>query len=248
MTIRVTVWGENVHERKNAVVAGVYPDTMHGSLVVASPTAAPTADFTFSPSAPLVGQTVAFDASASSDPDGTIVSYAWDFGDGSTGTGVTTSHAYTSAGTFRVTLTVTDNDGLTGTSSKDVTVSPAAGQPFVDLVRRKAWPSDHRVDLSAGSLVVLTARLGNLGTVSALAGARFEVFDASGSSVAVLFTGTVSLAPGALGDVTVAWSVPGTGTYTIVAHAIFDSDGNGSLDAQGSAVKEFSVKAVYAGY
>jgi PKD repeat protein len=64
-----------------------------------------------------------FDASGSSDPDGSIASYDWDFGDGNTATGATTSHTYDAGGTYAVTLTVTDDDGATDSSSQDVTVS-----------------------------------------------------------------------------------------------------------------------------
>jgi len=73
----------------------------------------PTADFTVDPSRPSVGQTVTFDASASFDPDGQVVAYAWDFdGDGQPeATGAQASFVYNAAGTFEVTLTVTDNDG-----------------------------------------------------------------------------------------------------------------------------------------
>jgi len=54
---------------------------------------------------------VAFDGSQSSDEDGTIVSYSWDFGDGSIGSGVTVTHSYNEPGNYKVTLTVTDDDG-----------------------------------------------------------------------------------------------------------------------------------------
>jgi PKD repeat protein len=82
----------------------------------------PIASFTLSPTEPIVNETVTFDASASSDPDGTIVSYAWDFGDGASDSGAIVEHAYTAAGTYDVSLTVTDNDGLTHTITKSITV------------------------------------------------------------------------------------------------------------------------------
>jgi hypothetical protein len=61
------------------------------------------------------------DGGGSSDPDGSIASYAWSFGDGSSGTGRTIVHTYASATSYTVTLTVTDNDGETATQSKAVT-------------------------------------------------------------------------------------------------------------------------------
>jgi PKD repeat protein len=68
-----------------------------------------------------------FDATASNDPDGTIISYEWDFGDGYTGSGETSSHTYATDGTYAVTLTVTDNDFATGTDQQDITVSNGGG-------------------------------------------------------------------------------------------------------------------------
>ena len=73
------------------------------------PTAAFSTDVTEG-SAPLE---VRFDASTSADPDGNIVSYAWAFGDGATGTGQTTTHIYPDAGSYTPRLTVTDNRGAT---------------------------------------------------------------------------------------------------------------------------------------
>lgn len=75
--------------------------------------------------------TASFDGTASTDSDGTVKSYAWDFGDGTTATGATTTHTYSVAGTYTVTLTVTDNTGAQGTSTQQVTVTappaPATG-------------------------------------------------------------------------------------------------------------------------
>lgn len=79
----------------------------------------PTASFTFSCS----GLTCSFDGSGSTDAGGSIESYAWDFGDGSSGSGATPSKTYTSAGTRTVTLTVTDNGGATGSQAQSVTVT-----------------------------------------------------------------------------------------------------------------------------
>jgi PKD repeat protein len=69
------------------------------------------------------GFVVNFDASASYDPDGAIVSYAWNFGDAASGTGEYTSHVYTAPGTYTATLIVTDNDGATNSVTHPVTVS-----------------------------------------------------------------------------------------------------------------------------
>jgi len=82
----------------------------------------PTASFTYSPLDPYVGETVTFDASASYDPDGTIVDYLWDFGDSFLGHGVVTTHNYATSGTYTVTLTVIDNDGLKSTLTTEVKV------------------------------------------------------------------------------------------------------------------------------
>ena len=69
------------------------------------------------------------DASTSSDPDGTIASYAWDFGDGENSTGVTAAHTYEAAGTYTVTLEVTDNRGDTSEVSHEVEVAEAPNVP-----------------------------------------------------------------------------------------------------------------------
>jgi len=96
----------------------------------------PVASFTFSPTEPIVAETVTFDASASNDPDGTIVSYAWDFGDTSIGSGETTTHSYASDDTYAVTLTVTDDDGLTDTATTNIHVdsSPVDTTPPIGSV------------------------------------------------------------------------------------------------------------------
>lgn len=89
----------------------------------------PTASFTANPSPAGVGVPVNFDGSASTDTDGTIVSYDWDFGDGNVAAGVTTAHAYASAGTYDVTLTVTDNGTYNDTAMLSIVVFSGSNAP-----------------------------------------------------------------------------------------------------------------------
>lgn len=79
----------------------------------------PVATFTYS----CIGVDCSFDASGSHDPDGSIVSYTWDYGDGSSYSGMTSNHSYGSDGAYTVSLTVTDNDGAIGSDIHEITVS-----------------------------------------------------------------------------------------------------------------------------
>jgi PKD repeat protein len=67
--------------------------------------------------------TASFDAAASTDSDGTVTGHAWDFGDGTTGAGVTATHTYAAGGSYPVTLTVTDEDGASASLTRTVTVT-----------------------------------------------------------------------------------------------------------------------------
>jgi VCBS repeat-containing protein len=76
------------------------------------------------------GLPVTFNGSGSSDVDGTIVTYAWDFGDGGTGSGVSPAYTYGAAGTYTVSLTVTDNDGGTDTATTTATIAAGNAAPI----------------------------------------------------------------------------------------------------------------------
>jgi len=92
----------------------------------------PQASFTYS----CTGLSCDFNGTGSSDSDGSIVSYEWDFGDAITGSGVTTSHPYAREGTYIVELTVTDDDGATDTATQQVTVGSSVPQSMhvADLI------------------------------------------------------------------------------------------------------------------
>ena len=99
--------------------------TITKPVTVTAANVAPTAAFTSS----TAGLTANVNGTGSADPDGSIAAYAWDFGDGGSGTGATATHSYVAAGTYQVTLTVTDNSGAKGSTTRSVTVAPAANVP-----------------------------------------------------------------------------------------------------------------------
>jgi len=86
------------------------------------PNVKPTARF----SSTVADLKASFTGAASTDSDGTVASYAWEYGDTETGTGVSPDHTYTTAGTYTVKLTVTDDDGATDSVTHDVTVTAPA--------------------------------------------------------------------------------------------------------------------------
>jgi len=98
--------------------------------------------FTFTPTQPVDHQTVLFDASSST---GSIAEYQWDFGDGGRSSGRTTTHAYGSAGTFVVTLTLVDGVGRAQSRSQSITVNPATNPTAAFVVS----PSPLRVGAQA---------------------------------------------------------------------------------------------------
>ncbi len=102
-----------------------------------------TANFTFSPTNPAINQDVVFNTGAQG-PGGIVAGiFAWDFGDGGTGTGATVTHRYARGGTFTVTLRVTTDTGLSATTSRPIAVSanlPAGSANFTFS------PTDPQVD------------------------------------------------------------------------------------------------------
>ncbi len=97
---------------------------------------APQAAFTTEPEAPYyVDQEITFDGRTSSDPDGSITSYEWRFGDGTSGTGPVVHHRYSRTGDYTVTLKVTDNDGIPVFARSTIT----AGLP--DVLWERIYPN-----------------------------------------------------------------------------------------------------------
>jgi PKD repeat protein len=117
----------------NAFIEANYSNNQaHKLIQVNQP---PNASFTYSPSTPVVNQTITFNASSSCDPDdGFITNYEWNFDDGNTTntTNPITSHSYSSAGNYSVTLTVTDDDGAMNSTSTVIEVGVTSVIPLPD--------------------------------------------------------------------------------------------------------------------
>lgn len=170
---------------------------------------APLATFTYSPIAPIVGDPVTFNASSSFDPDGTIANYAWDFGDGSLGNGMIVTHTYETAGSYNVTLTITDDSGLKDTSTSLLTA-------FVhDIAIISVTPTATNVE--AGRIVDITVVVKNEGN----ANETFNVIVYCGGTEVGSRT-VDDLAPGEERTLNFSWSTSGitsSASYKIRAEA-----------------------------
>ena len=93
------------------------------------PNTSPTANFSFS----CNDLACSFNGSSSSDPDGDIVSYLWNFGDGGSSSGVSQSHTFGSSGTYQVTLTVRDDQDATDSKTRSVQVTAAPPPPAGEI-------------------------------------------------------------------------------------------------------------------
>ncbi|MGQ9700499.1 MAG: PKD domain-containing protein [Candidatus Bipolaricaulaceae bacterium] len=205
----------------------------------------PVAQFTYSPTSPVVGQSITFNATASYDPDGHIVNYEWDMnGDGTTDqTGPVVVWFYPSPGTYTVGLRVTDNLGAVGQVTQTVMVGPVGipGQPpmdgipgiyvwgtdrwYITVNGSPTWTTSHafRMEIRTdGEIVGFTEEAGPapLGLIPEPVSAGWQV----------VREGTVST-----GSVTYSFALQGATTMFLDLR--LDMDGDGTLDAQASLVR-----------
>ncbi len=111
--------------------SGVVSPAASVTITVTGPNAAPTAVASATPTTGVAPLAVVFSSSGSTDSDGTIASYSWNFGDGTTSTAANPSKSYTTVGTFTATLVVTDNDGA-ASAPKTVTITTKPA-PYVKI-------------------------------------------------------------------------------------------------------------------
>jgi PKD repeat protein len=207
----------------------------------------PVALFTKTAGTVKVGETITFDASGSYDPDGTIVSYSWAFGDGNTGTGVSVQHAYSKDGTYTVSLTVTDDDGTTDTVNATITVIVTNKAPlasFTESAETISTGESIHFDASAshdpdGTIV---AYAWNFGDGNTTAGAAVDhTYENNGVYTVTL---TVTDNEGATGSATATKSVLNRSPVasftedaeTVAENVAIHFDASGSYDPDGTIV------------
>ncbi|HEV2207408.1 MAG TPA: choice-of-anchor D domain-containing protein [Verrucomicrobiae bacterium] len=153
------------------------------------------------PGGPYTGtalQSIQFSGTGSSDPDGTIATYQWDFGDGTTGTGSNPTHTYAVAGTYTVTLIVTDSQGSRNAATTTAAIS---GQPVAAL---------SSLTLSFGNQLV--------GTTSAAKGVRLSNTGTAPLTIAsMVATGDFAQTNNCAGSVAAGASCTITVTFTPTA-------------------------------
>lgn len=157
----------------------------------------PTAAFGYEPRPAVTGRPVTFDAAASSDPDGSLVRYAWEFGDDASATGERTTHTYDAAGERTVTLAVTDDAGASATTERTLLVYRRVAvdvrargsdrfDPDSDAAVRVALPAADGFD-PAAELSVDSLRFGAPDAVAAGGGATPMRSDAPAGELSVWF-------------------------------------------------------------
>ncbi len=189
-----------------------------------------------------------FDASASSDPDGTIASYHWDFGDGSSQTtpSATTTHTYATSGTYTVTLTVTDNAGCSTTYVFTGQTASCNGSPVAQLSQTvkiyTAVPTIGTVQQPAS--VAVGGSIADQATVSGgdhpTGTVTFDLYDNPNGTGTPLFSDTETLSNGTATSQGYATTATGTDYWV----ATYNGDSINSPVTSGAGGEPVTVSAV----
>ena len=207
--------------------------TTHGLQAVAN--VAPTASFVTAGTGPQIN----FDASNSSDTDGSIASYDWSFGDGSRSSGATAQHTYSVSGTYPVTLTTTDDDGASASSTQSVNVhvnvAPIAN--FTTTTRKLLASFDGSLSSdSDGSVASYAWNFGDGTTGNGVS--PTHLYTAAGNYPVVLTVTDNEHASGVVSNqvTTVANVAPVAKSSVSVRKLAVSVDAAGSSDSDGSVV------------
>ncbi|MCG8476555.1 MAG: PKD domain-containing protein [Cytophagales bacterium] len=167
---------------------------------------------------PAAGQQVTFSSEGSQDSDGSITSYLWDFGDENTSSLENPAHTFENAGTYTVTLTVTDDKGLTAKASKQITVTDSSAPKVkaeggvINLT--ETWTTV-ALQQNYSSMIVVTTPV--IEQNSALAPIITRIRNASGNSFEIKLQ---ALGNGTVGTRPVHYFAAEEGTYTVEQHGV----------------------------
>lgn len=177
------------------------------------------------------GTTCNFDASGSKDSYGTITSYAWNFGDGTTAAGVSLAHTYAGSGTHTVRLTATDNTSATGTKFQTVPTNPLASFTFSCNGLTCNFDGSGSKDLNA----TITSYAWRFGDGSTGAGATIGYTYAAGGSYNVALTVTDSSGSSTTQTRTANVNAPPVASFTFACSGLTCSfEGSASRDSDGT--------------
>jgi PKD repeat protein len=185
------------------------------AIAVAAPNVSPFASFAATPNSGLAPLLVSVNAAASSDPDGSIVSYAWNFGDGNTATGVTASNTYASFGNYLITLTVTDNNGATATATQTVSAQSASPLEYGSLAAVNGTWQTVTLAKTYANMVVVATPVYVSNTVNPVV---TRIRNASGNSFQIRVQRPNNSS--SIGNYAVQYVVAEEGTYTEALHGI----------------------------
>jgi PKD repeat protein len=164
----------------------------------------------------------------SSDPEGPIASYLWDFGDGGSSTQANPNHTYAAAGTYQVSLKVTDGNGVSDTATKSLTVS-AAGITFVGSSSSQVNGTNLSVTVPSGisggdGMILVTTVASDVVTATAPAGWT-QVGQTTSSKTTSTVWKRVAVGGDAGSSVKVTYSAIAKGTLSLFAY-----DGTSTTD------------------
>ncbi len=227
-----------------SIPVGSFPEA-----IAIVPDQGPTAAFTAG--SPTAGQATSFNGSGSSDPDGTVANYAWDFGDGSTAStgSPTTNHSYAAAGTYTSTLTVTDNEGCSTafifTGQTASCNGSAVARISHQLTVAKASPrlsTNASADVALGGSVHDTAMLSGGSAPSSKIAFKLYGPNNANCSGGPAFTDTVNVDSGNGDYRSAAFTPTQAGTYRWTAAYSGDSDNDAAETACNDANESVAVE------
>lgn len=170
----------------------------------------PQAVVSAAPTQGVAPLTVNFSGTGSTDPNGSPLAYSWNFGDGATGSGTTTSHTYAGNGSYAATLTVTDPGGLSSSASASITVGAAIGDANPHHVSTSIAPTP----VVIGHQETITTAVRNDGAPNPFI-VDMEIYDSAVHQVAQKVYENQIIPAGQAANFALDWLPPTVGNYVV---------------------------------